>query len=452
MYEATLSIDLGASYTKVAYREACIPPRPGTLSVDSRVLLFDNSPLIPSLAIRTGDSDQPWIFGQQAAQTKPGARMRVFQNWKADLFRPKNDKDSATAAIIAHRFFEWLKGKLRDSNIDVRNCQTRVAMPAFDTFEDNALLLARCLDLSGWDDPTLILKVREPHANTLGLFGGVRNRVMRNAAGELNPDYGGMFGQDNIYIQAARGHVLHGTHTNLVTVLAVDIGAFTTDFALLTFDVNAPADGMCHIRQESHELGVINQLDRPLFADLGQQHGFSWSDLAFQDAELCKRDIYQGNAYFILPTADAPPIELGGVGDKQNIEKAAKRFAEVAWSKVAAFLAGVTPSLAYLTGGGSLIQPLAGCLRSLCESNGIRMGVVNDGNNLTATGEGLLRLATCVGGTSVILQQSARQEPHPLPPQPPLHRERTAPYRECRCRGGNKDCCFCGGRGFYATR
>lgn len=450
MYEATLSIDLGASYTKVAYRAACIPSQTGTLPVDSRVLLFDNGPLIPSLAIRTCEPAQPWIFGQQAAQTKRGMGMRVFQNWKADLFRPKNDKNSATAAIIAHKFFEWLKCKLEESNIDVRSCQTRVAMPAFDTFDDNAGLLARCMDLSGWDDPTLILKVREPHANTLGLFAGVRNLVMRDAAGELNPDYRRMFGHDNIYIQAARGHVLHGTHSNLVTVLVVDIGAFTTDFALVTFDVNEPADGMCHIRQESHELGVINQLDRLLFSELGRRHGFSWSDLTFQDAELCKKDLYHRKSYFLQPNVGAALIELGNAEDSQRIEQAATRFVAEAWSKIAAFIGGVTPSRAFLTGGGSLIPPLADNLRALCVSNGIQMGVVNDGD-LPGTDEGLPRLATSVGGTSVILQQAARHEPRPLPPQPqpPVNLEPTVAFPACRCRGGNKDCCFCGGRGFY---
>jgi hypothetical protein len=453
MFEATLSIDLGASYTKVAYRDACIPSQTGTLPKESRVLLFDDSPLIPSLAIRTDDSANPWIFGRVAAQTKPGARMRVFQNWKADLFRPKNDKDSATAAIIAHKFFEWLRGKLMDSGIDVRKCQTRVAMPAFNTFEDNAHLLARCMDLSGWDDPTLILKVREPHANTLGLFAGVRNLVMRNATGELNPDYGRMFGHDNVYIQAARGHVLHGNQANLVTVLVVDIGAFTTDLALLIFDVNAPADGMCHIQQESYELGVINQLDRPLFAALGQQHGFAWSQLTFEGAELCKQDLYRGEPHLLQLTVESPIIELGNSEDKSKVEGATTRFAAEAWRKIQAFLAGTTPSRTYLTGGGGLIKPLAEKLRALCEGNNIQFGVINDDDHLAGTTKSLRRLATCVGGASVILQQAGRQEPHALPPQPqaPASFERMITYRDCRCRGGHKDCCFCHGSGWVVS-
>ena len=72
--------------------------------------------------------------------------------------------------------------------------------------------------------------MREPHANTIGLFSKGRNVVARNADG-LAPNYGEMFGQGNVYIQAARGFTLFDNHANLITVAVVDIGAFTTDLA-----------------------------------------------------------------------------------------------------------------------------------------------------------------------------------------------------------------------------
>ena len=157
MFEATLSIDLGASYTKLAYRPACVPEHTGTLQEEAKVLRIDKSPLIPSLAIRTRDAGQPWFFGVTAAGMHPNQEMQVFQNWKAHLFNPQTDEDSVTAAIIAHRFFEWLRTKLESMSIDVKKCQTRIAMPAFDTFDKNAVLLARCMDLSGWKEVDPIL-------------------------------------------------------------------------------------------------------------------------------------------------------------------------------------------------------------------------------------------------------------------------------------------------------
>ena len=58
----------------------------------------------------------------------------------------------------------------------------------------------------------------------------------------------------------------------LVTTLIVDIGAFTTDIALLTFDTRSENDGLSNIQQESYALGVINELDAPLFKSIGEDN------------------------------------------------------------------------------------------------------------------------------------------------------------------------------------
>src|ERR1700733_10120959 len=100
MFEATLSIDLGASYTKLGYRPACIPEHTGIVQKEASILMIDNRPLVTSLAIRTRSATQPWNFGRTAAGMNPNREMQVFQNWKANLFRPQNDEDSVTAAII----------------------------------------------------------------------------------------------------------------------------------------------------------------------------------------------------------------------------------------------------------------------------------------------------------------------------------------------------------------
>src|SRR5260370_23698833 len=127
MYNATLSIDLGASYTKVAYRGACAPKQVGTFEEGARILVLDNSPLIPSLAVRTHNDSKPWVFGREAANLNPDPGMEVFQNWKADLFRPRNDKVSATAVIVAFKFFEWLRSRLEAARVNLKTCDTRVA-------------------------------------------------------------------------------------------------------------------------------------------------------------------------------------------------------------------------------------------------------------------------------------------------------------------------------------
>jgi hypothetical protein len=321
------------------------------------------------------------------------------------------------------------------------------------------------MDLSGWNDPTLILKVREPHANTLGLFTDGRNAVRRNGAGECWASKPEMFDdgayQNNLYMRTLRQYLLGGTHGNLLTVMVVDIGAFTTDLAKLTFDFSEPADGLRALRQESHALGVINQLDKPLFQAIENRHGFSWARHSFNDTEGCKSNLYQNQPHPLLTYVNHSPVtlELGTGEDIELITSATKRFATAVWEKIAAFATDEVPSHVYLTGGGSRIKDVAETLRASIIGAGMRVVSVDNGEGASGTeaqrswrqtGEGLQRLATAVGGASVLLQEAAapvQQDRAGL--QQRLIAGPPAGYKTCRCQGGNKDCCFCGGRGFY---
>lgn len=43
-------------------------------------------------------------------------------------------------------------------------------------------------------------------------------------------------------------------------------------------------------------------------------------------------------------------------------------------------------------------------------------------------------------------------EVHEMPtPSQPTAMQPDPDFTPCRCRGGNKDCCFCGGRGIYTS-
>jgi len=355
--------------------------------------------------------------------------------------------------------------RVNASGIDIRQCQTRIAMPAFETFDENAFLVARCLDLSGWDDPTLILKVREPHANILGLLSLGKNVVMRGAIGDPTPNYSEMFGDGNPYIQAARGFTLFGTHTNLLTVMAVDIGAFTTDLALMTFDFTGPADGLRAIKQKSHPLGIINQMDRPLFAELEKQHGFSWAGHSFFEREDCKMSLYHGQTYPLQTFVGNAPatLELGNEKDMAQIESFAEKFVVSVSEKIHEMASDVRPSHVFLTGGGNLIKPISSRLQKFLTDRNIHVVRVDETTVATGTddqrpwnqtGETLQRLATTIGGASVILQEApapVQADRRGLLERPPIPAGSPAGYRTCRCRGGNKDCCFCGGRGFYTS-
>lgn len=463
MFDATVSIDLGASYTKVAFRKSCVPSA-RSMTENARILIVDGSPLIPSMAIQTNNKRKPWVFGWEAAKLKPDASMRVFQNWKANLFRPQNDTESVAAVMVAERYLGWLREKLEESGVDLTMTQTRIAMPAFKSFDEKARVVALCMEMNGWESP-LILKATEPHANTVGLFSRGRNVVSRTRQGELLLNYGKMFGHDNVLVQTARGHTLFGARRNLVTAMIVDIGAFTTDLAAITFDIAMPdddlGDGLQRIEEESHALGVINDLDRPLFKALAEQKGFDWAEVSFEEAEMVKRSVYNAETYTLL-TRSGGMVELGEAKDRQLLDRFLEDFVDSIWGKVSPFIDRENPSELYLTGGGALIPPIVASLEKRLRHRRVRIGNVDRGGISIGnaswrpwgeTGEGLHRLATALGGACVVLQASARPVhsggDRPTPREPVMIK-RDPSFVVCRCQGGNKDCCFCGGRGFYA--
>jgi len=64
--------------------------------------------------------------------------------------------------------------------VNLQKAQTRIAMPAFKSFDEKALVVASCMEMNGWESP-LILKATEPHANTVGLFSRGLNVVDRQS-------------------------------------------------------------------------------------------------------------------------------------------------------------------------------------------------------------------------------------------------------------------------------
>jgi len=121
----------------------------------------------------------------------------------------------------------------------------------------------------------------------------------------------------------------------------------------MTFDVAAPdddGDGLQRIEEESHALGVINELDRPLFAALAARHGFDWAEVSFQEAEMVKRLVYRAASYSLL-TKSVGMVELGDSKDRQLVEAHLDKFAAALWEKVSQFIDHENPSVVYLTGG-----------------------------------------------------------------------------------------------------
>lgn len=462
-YTATLSIDLGASYTKVSYRTKLPHGDKQQSEAAAKILVLDGSPLIPSLAIHTGRADKPWVFGRDAAIATATSGMNRYINWKSNFFREGNDEHSVEATIIAVHFFGWLRERLAGSGVNPEHCETRVAIPAFEGKEKKAQMLAKCMELSGWKS-VKILMATEPHANTIGIYTSGKNVVgIVKGYDEALPQYRQMFGQ-NEYIQAAL-NMIHFNASPILKILIVDIGAFTTDFALLTFDTRAEDDGLQHIDESSYALGVINQLDREVFGKLESRHGFNLSTNSFDDVEKQKKKLYAGERVPVLR-----PEFAGDIGDEEDqltVKILAAAFARQIWSQVEELVQREKPRKIYLTGGGALIKPVIQVLQqklseAQCDHVVLRADVdvppteyagepIVEWTSLQDSKESLGRLATAIGGASVIMQHNGLK--FGLGPLPAVKLpEPVFDYAECSCHGGNKDCCRCMGRGYISRR
>ena len=179
MFESTISVDLGASYTKVAYRKSCSPNAVGSVKEPAQVFALERTPTNPFHLLFTQKEliNLGYLVWNTAKMT-PIKDMEVLPELESESVPTQNDKDSAAAVIVATQFFGWLKGRIEASGIALDKVETRVAMPAFKTFDEKALIIARCMELGGWNYP-MILKATEPHANTVGLFSSGRNVVTR---------------------------------------------------------------------------------------------------------------------------------------------------------------------------------------------------------------------------------------------------------------------------------
>src|SRR6516164_6748230 len=82
-----LSIDFGNSYTKVAIRNS---RNDQTTLYRERSLIYDQDKIcVPTLAARVVDSAgrTTWHYGTAVSQLKDSPRVKVFRNWKPQLFK-----------------------------------------------------------------------------------------------------------------------------------------------------------------------------------------------------------------------------------------------------------------------------------------------------------------------------------------------------------------------------
>lgn len=460
MFEPTLSIDLGASCTKIAYRSGCLPRFGRSSSVHGELLAIERSILIPSVVVKTGSADQPWICGEAAAQLRPGPGMKVFRNWKSRLFQERNDRYSTEASVAATEFFRWIRTEVENVGVELAETRVCVAMPAFQKFDEITKIISTCMALADWNSP-IIHRITEPHANVVGLFSRGANVTRCNKAGRFNLNYGRMFGENSVYIRRARDYALHSRRNSRVGIAVVDIGAFTTDVAGLSYDfsdANDSGDGLSSLKQQSFAHGVINQLDEPVREILSARHGIDWSSVSVSEGELVKRALYAGNPYSLV-TAKNEVVNLGDAKDRECIKGLAHAFGERAWEIARKFLGDAEFQYVYLTGGGAAIRMVHEALKERFSGSGKRLITLPPNTPVTSASPrrrwdvcdaGLERSATALGGASVVLEvspepQIAGQVRVPMANTTPSQRLRP---HSCTCNGLNPGCARCHGTGY----
>jgi len=444
-----LAIDLGASHTKLAWRPGWTESTDQPLAQadhffksPSNCLEIDGELHIPSIALQTG-SQHKWVYGTEAAKLTPlpGTAARV--NWKSVLFDKHPHKQELDEAIdVAKGFLNWLYSHLskRSDLEDFNKCAVVLCVPALAERITGFDRIKKAWVDSEWQEHP-ISESLEPRANIVGLASTelaqdsqgkykARNHITftraRGIGKEFWADIGQIFGQNSPLISWARD-IGQGAPQKKVGV--IDIGAFTTDFAVCELN----SQGEVKISggaQRSIRHGVAS-LDRKLKTFLADK-GLNTNQITHLNFSLAKVQIYGGNEYMVSD------------GQKNVL---VRRPQSLAW--VESFTQEILGEIEtqtsgwkafVLTGGGAKIPLVRDALTEALTDKGLR--------NLQDSFQDIdTRIATAAGAASVELQKwNAYTAPaHPVTPNvvtpPPAG-------RNCTCGGLNPSCNKCDGDGW----
>ncbi|MDB2496385.1 hypothetical protein N9X25_04480 [Verrucomicrobiales bacterium] len=439
-------IDLGATYTKVSWRPEWESGTDGYESPSS-VIRIEGQKFTPTLVLESARGGA--FFGNTAAGMTPAEGDTLHLDWKRKLFGGEGDAAQQQAANAIGRYLGWLREQViqSDPSLPLDRARIRLCVPAFDGDEESLALLSEGMAENGWKNSE-VFKALEPLSNLIGVCTEGRNWLARGEHFQVNAVFTEMFGYQHPLIVAAREAALQfGQPVHRIAIL--DIGSFTTDLAVLPWNADS-ADGFLggDSRHLSFPHGVIHLLDRTVFKSLSERHGVNIHGLSFGDREELKRAVYGKSIYRVAKQGGGGFVELGDTTDQAVVTEAIRKFIDDLWEHyLKKELLNDPPSWVVVTGGGSMIGRLRRAVRqkfSTLDSNEIPIARENPE---------LARMATALGGSSVILDWLATRGGGGAAPvgQPrPTSRERGS--STCPCRGRNKDCMRCGGRGTYVPK
>lgn len=443
MRKPVLSIDLGATYTKVAWRPAWPDGKPA-YEERSKMVMIEGETLTPTLVFDSvrGKSS---LYGSSAAGSKPGPGDVVHHSWKRQLFDPSYPDTQQNAASVAGRFLGWLRGEIVKAGVPVGQCRVRLCLPAFEGNSKTIGLLLESMRTNGWGSEEIVW-TSEPLANTSGMLTNGRNFLSLTTHGNhLATNLPEMLGTNSPLIQTNHHH----TDRSEFLIAILDVGSYTTDLSLLPWQTIGGFRFLPDCAsQKSFQHGVVEQLDGPVFARIRDLYGVDPVDLTFLRREILKEALYQSRPHRLETSSGGGFVEIGGESDRAAVSSEIQKFVETLWKQfVAKEIGQKMPDWFILTGGGVLIQRLNESLKSLLEGLPAReLSPTEEGDDDPA----LLRQATALGGASVLLDWQSGAEtrrPQPTIAETPLPHEHSSGM-ECTCGGRNPTCSNCSGTGW----
>ena len=363
-----ISIDFGAAYTKIALRKE--PDSTAALLKHEKLRLDEEHVCIPTIAAWR-ESDDRWIFGGDAVDIQSGNGIHVYRNWKPILFSPPsevldpessigrlfyynlNDGGHEWSAIqkLAVKYFEWLIEVMLPSLLGYNELDDpvlRISIPDFSGDSELAYQIQDILIEAGWDSPWVFCEP-EPMTNIAGALSQGKNFMVANDSGMIAPDIDRIFSGSGMidYIGlTATDETLKG-----FTMMLVDIGAYTSDFAMVSIDGGAQG-GLPPCEAHSEPYG-IEMLDSLVKHGLPEKKSAIIGGLTATDRELFRRTVYSEDRSWSIND-----VTIGDGEDREIIEKCINGMATRIANEIDKFVGnhGITKiNEVVFTGGGTNI-------------------------------------------------------------------------------------------------